>query len=72
MVQVSNNEALDQTRSKLVQVFRYVQAFNHLQNPVQQNIDAQSWVMWFRELPQHPCIRIGIKQEDSDKITLLR
>ncbi|GAC1423671.1 MAG: AAA domain-containing protein [Ktedonobacteraceae bacterium] len=68
MVQVSSNETLDQTRSKLVQVFRYVQAFNHLQNPVQQNIEAQSWVMWFHDLPRHPYIRMGIKQEGSSTL----
>ena len=60
---VHSKDTLDQTRSKLIQVFRYVQAFNNLQNPVQQNIEAQSWVLWFHDLPNHPCIHTGLQQE---------
>ncbi len=65
VVQANSKESLDQTRSKLMQIFRYIQAFNHLQNPVQQDIDAQAWTLWFHDLPAHSCIRIGTKQEDE-------
>ena len=51
---------LNQARSKLVQIFRYVQAFNHLQNPIKQDIQEQPWVLWLHNLPSHPCIRCGI------------
>ncbi len=51
---------LNQARSKLVQIFRYVQAFNHLQNPIRQDIQEQPWVFWLHNLPNHPCIRCGI------------
>ncbi len=44
------------TRAKLTQIFRYVQAFNQLQNPVPQDIQTQPWVLWLHDLPQHPCI----------------
>lgn len=50
----------DQTRSKLLQLFNYIQAFNHLQNPVQRNIASQPWMLWFQTLPQHPSIQTGI------------
>jgi len=53
------SEFYNQQRSKLTQIFRYVQAFNHLQNPIPQEILDQPWVLWFRNLPAHPCIRLG-------------
>jgi hypothetical protein len=37
---------LNQARSKLIQIFRYVQAFNYLQNPIPQDIQEQLWVFW--------------------------
>ncbi len=69
VVQANTKESLDQTRSKIVQIFRYVQAFNHLQNPVQQDIEAQEWIMWFHDFPNHPCVRIGAKQDDNNAVT---
>jgi hypothetical protein len=51
---------LNQARPKLIQIFRYVQAFNHLQNPIRQDIQEQPWVFWLHNLPNHPCIRCGI------------
>jgi len=65
VVQVNSRASIDQTRSKLIQVFRYVQAFNHLQNPVQQHIEAQSWVMWFHDLSNYPGIRVGARSEQD-------
>ena len=59
MSQVNQLSSHHQARSKLIQVFRYVQAFNHLQNPVQQEIQEQPWVLWLQDLPDHPCIRLG-------------
>ena len=56
----------DQTRSKLLQLFNYIQAFNHLQNPVQRNIASQPWTLWFQNLPPHPSIQIGIPTLVSD------
>lgn len=47
------------SRSRLVQVFRYLQALNHLRNPVQREINDQPWVMYFHDLPNHPFIRRG-------------
>ncbi len=54
-----------QIRSKLIQVFRYVQAFDHLQNKSQQEIETQPWVLWFHDLPQHPCIRLNWAQSNT-------
>jgi hypothetical protein len=51
---------IDQTRSKLLQLFQYVQAFNHLQNPVQRDITSQPWALWLTDLPDHPAIRTGV------------
>jgi len=65
VVQVNSKETLNQTRSKLIQVFRYIQAFNHLQNPVPQDIETQSWLLWFHDLPDHPYVRIGTRPEQD-------
>lgn len=46
-------------RQKLIKVYRYLQALNELQNPVYSDIDDQPWVMWFRDLPDHPTIQKG-------------
>src|SRR5450631_4475044 len=59
-----------QIRFKLIQIFRYVQAFDHLQNKPQQEIENQPWALWFHDLPTHPCIRLnwsqGASQLDDD------
>lgn len=59
MKQVESHEAQGQAHSKLIQVFRYLQALNQLRNPAQREIESQPWVMWFHDLPTHPCIRFG-------------
>ncbi len=58
MSQINTKESQNEARSKLIQVFRYIQAFNYLQNPVQQDIHKQPWNMWFHDLPNHPDIRL--------------
>ena len=75
--QVYSHETYDQAHAKLVKIFRYLQAFNQLNNPVQREISDQPWVMWFYELPDHPCIRRGavastisdIDEEDTNNLT---
>lgn len=52
-------DSQQQIRSQLIQIFRYVQAFNHLQNPVTREIQSQPWSLWFHDLPKHPCICSG-------------
>lgn len=56
---MNQSNTMNQTQARLVQLFRYVQAFNQLQNPVQREIDGQPWRMWFADLPTHPSIQIG-------------
>src|SRR5260370_1053662 len=48
-----------QAHSKSIQIFRYLQALNQLRNPIKRDIQEQAWMMWFHELPKHPCIRRG-------------
>src|SRR6266446_5250848 len=62
MIQHVDNQ-FNLARSKLTQIFRYVQAFNFLQNPLRQHIQEQPWVLWLHELPEHPCIRRGTSIE---------
>lgn len=56
----SGSEAHEQTRSKIIQIFRYLHALNQVRNPPQRNFDPQAWTLWFHDLPIHPCIRRGI------------
>ncbi|GHO76997.1 hypothetical protein KSD_47680 [Ktedonobacter sp. SOSP1-85] len=60
-----------EARSKLFQIFRYAQAFNHLQNPVQQDVEKQSWSLWLNNLPVHSCIRLGISSGEEDTTSSL-
>jgi very-short-patch-repair endonuclease len=56
----SGSEAQEQTRPKIIQIFRYLQALNQIRNPPQRNFDPQAWTLWFHDLPIHPCISHGI------------
>ncbi len=64
LAQVNN---YPEVRTKLTQVFRYLQALNQLRNPVQREINEQKWTLWFHDLPHHPCIRCGVIAEAIDK-----
>lgn len=59
MKQDISNTLSDQAHSKSIQIFRYLQALNQLRNPTKRDIQEQAWIMWFHELPNHPCIRRG-------------
>lgn len=61
--------AAQEARSKLFQIFRYAQAFNHLQNPVQQDVEKQSWLLWLNSLPVHPAIRLGLGSYSGEENT---
>src|SRR5260221_11585612 len=56
----SGSEAQEQTRPKIIQIFRYLQALNQVRNPPQRIFDPQAWTLWFHDLPFHPCIRRGV------------
>lgn len=43
-------------RARLRQIFRFLKDFNAVKNPVRRQIAEHSWVLWLRELPDHPCI----------------
>jgi very-short-patch-repair endonuclease len=62
MDSINVQDTNSQIRSKLIQIFRYVQAFDHLQNSPQQEIENQPWVLWLHDLPEHPCIRLNWPQ----------
>ncbi len=53
----SGNETQEQTRQKIIQIFRYLQALNQIRNPPQRNFDPQAWTLWFHDLPIHSCIQ---------------
>ncbi len=70
MVLTNNQDSLTQARAKLTQIFRYVQAFNHLQNPIQTEIQNQSWVLWFHDLPRYPTIRARVQRASDAEETM--
>jgi very-short-patch-repair endonuclease len=72
----ATNLHTQQARIRLTQIFRYVQAFQQLQNPIPSDIEAQPWRLWLLHLPMHPALRYQRSPEDpaapktgSDKST---
>src|SRR5438874_8736933 len=64
VIQANSHEA----HSKLIQIFRYIQALNQLRHPPQKEINDQPWVLWFHNLPNHPCIRRGMVRAPTSNI----
>jgi hypothetical protein len=56
---IHDQEKTKLARQKLINVYRYIQALNELRNPVYREIEDQPWIMWFRDLPDHPSVQIG-------------
>ncbi|MEW5953838.1 MAG: AAA domain-containing protein [Bacillota bacterium] len=56
---MSNGETKELAIKRLTQVYRYIQALDQLQNPVRKSINEQPWVLWFRDLPEHPTVQRG-------------
>lgn len=54
-----DGDRIEEVRSKLTQVFRFLRALNELRNPVQTLVEAQPWVLWFKELPEHASVVRG-------------
>lgn len=69
---LAGDETVEQARSKLVQIYRYLQALNELRNPVQRRIEDQPWVAWLRELPDHPCVQRGNLTDLADDDFVLK
>lgn len=49
----------DQSKGRILQVFRYIQALEQYRNPVVREIDEQPWSLWFKNLPSFPTIIKG-------------
>ncbi|MFC4767384.1 AAA domain-containing protein [Effusibacillus consociatus] len=58
----------EESRRKLTQVFRYLQALDQLRNPVQRQIHSQLWTMWYRDMPEHPTIVHGDISNNPEEI----
>lgn len=54
------DNAIQTGRSRLLQVFRYLEALNQQRNPVKRQIDEQLWTLWFHDLPEHHFVRVGM------------
>lgn len=52
-------------RDRVTRVFRYLGALNQHRNPPKRQIRDQPWVLWFRDLPDHPFIRRGVVDEST-------
>lgn len=63
-------EKHETTKERITQIFRFLQALDHLRNPVQRQIGGQLWNMWMRDLPEHPSIVVGsfMEQDETDLI----
>lgn len=58
-------ETLRIGRDRLSRVFHYLEALNQHRNPAKRHIRDQLWVLWFRDLPDHPSIRRGFPNQSS-------
>jgi hypothetical protein len=54
-----SEEDLRVGRQRVGQIFRYLEALNNHRNPAKRHLDNQLWHLWFRDLPDHPSIRIA-------------
>jgi len=59
-------------RSKLTQVFQFLQALDQIKNPVEKDVERQLWNQWLFKLPEHECIDIAanyVKVEEAGDTT---
>src|SRR5437870_330526 len=61
----ARDEATRVGRQRLTQVFKYLEALNQHRNPARRQIDEQPWVLWLRDLPDHPAISRGAITSDG-------
>ena len=62
---MNNVKSLEHDKKLLLQVFSYLQALDQLKNPVPMDIKTQPWLLWFRDMPDHPTIRCGNVADNS-------
>ncbi|UWG97969.1 AAA domain-containing protein [Dehalobacter sp. DCM] len=57
-------------KTRILQIFKYLQALNQLRNPVIRDIDLQPWCLWFKDLPDYKTIGRGqFENNDSDTVS---
>jgi hypothetical protein len=56
---------LNTGRRRIIQVFNYLRALDLYRNPVKRLLRDQFWTMHFRNIPDHPSIRLGPFGPDS-------
>lgn len=61
-----NTDTQRVAREKLTRVFRYLEALNQRRNPAKRQVSEQPWVLWFRDLPDHPSITRGAVNNSND------
>lgn len=47
-------------RSRVRQIFRYLESLNQLRNAPKRLIQEQPWVLWFGDIPQHDSAKKGV------------
>ncbi len=66
MTPTPESDLLEVERGRLRQIFRFLKDFNGLKNPVRRQIAEQPWVMWLRELPEHPYVWVRGRQAKAE------
>jgi very-short-patch-repair endonuclease len=61
-------DTLRSARDKLTRVFRYLQALNQHRNPAKRQIREQLWMLWLKDLPDHPSIRRGAPRRNDNRL----
>ncbi|MHB9130574.1 MAG: AAA domain-containing protein [Armatimonadota bacterium] len=62
---MSDQQKLQIGRERITQVFRFLEDMNRRRNPAKRQIREQLWHLWFRDLPDHPTVKVGVYIESS-------
>ncbi len=61
-----DQETTESGRRRIARVFRYLEALNQVRNPVKRHVRDQPWLLWFRDLPDHPAILTSYSSEAKE------
>lgn len=44
---------------RVKRLFQFLREFHHIRNPIKRHVDEQLWVMWLKDLPDHPSVDVS-------------
>lgn len=55
-------------KQRVTRIFRYLEAYHQLRNPVCLSVQDYSWRLWVHDLPSHPCVTTFAHLSESTEI----